>query len=203
MLKLRDIMTTDLVTVTPQTSLRDAMELLAEHHVSGAPVVSGNKLVGVISASDLLGFVCSTPETDTRARNVTEWGRANESDTVDAAIEKEDVPGGTFFSDLWDDGGSVSERMATADGPEWNVFQEHDVSEAMTRPLITLPPDADITVAADLMRQNGIHRILVIEHETLVGIVSAIDIAAAVADHKLETRRYVFTRGAAPSRRRP
>ena len=40
-LRLRDIMTTDALTVTPETTVREAMELLARHHVSGAPVVSG------------------------------------------------------------------------------------------------------------------------------------------------------------------
>ncbi len=40
MLRLRDIMTTELVTVAPELSLRDAMELLVTSHVSGAPVVA-------------------------------------------------------------------------------------------------------------------------------------------------------------------
>jgi len=41
MLRLRDIMTTDALTVSPETTVREAMELLARHHVSDAPVVSG------------------------------------------------------------------------------------------------------------------------------------------------------------------
>ena len=51
MLALRDIMTADVVTVSPQTTLREAMELLAQRHLSGAPVVSGGELVGVVSAT--------------------------------------------------------------------------------------------------------------------------------------------------------
>jgi len=43
MLRLRDIMTTDALTVTPETTVREAMELLARHHVSDAPVVGGTR----------------------------------------------------------------------------------------------------------------------------------------------------------------
>src|SRR5690606_28747092 len=57
MLKLRDIMTRDVTTLSPDLPLRDAMELLVSEHLSGAPVVSDGKLVGVISASDLLSSI--------------------------------------------------------------------------------------------------------------------------------------------------
>ena len=36
------------------------------------------------------------------------------------------------------------------------------------------------------------HRILVIEHDRLVGIVTALDLAKAVADHRIAERTYVF-----------
>ena len=57
MLKLRDIMTTDVVTASPELSLREAMDLLSSRHITGAPVVAGGKVVGVFSASDLLAFL--------------------------------------------------------------------------------------------------------------------------------------------------
>ena len=56
MLKLRDIMTRDVVSAAPDLTIREAMELLSERHVSGAPVVDGGKVVGVFSASDLLAL---------------------------------------------------------------------------------------------------------------------------------------------------
>lgn len=65
MLRLRDIMTTDVLTVNPETSIREAMELLGRHHVSGAPVVAGSKLVGVVSANDLMIFASALPEAPT------------------------------------------------------------------------------------------------------------------------------------------
>jgi CBS domain-containing protein len=63
MLKLKDIMTRDVVSATPDMTIRDAMQLLSERHLSGAPVVDGGKVVGVFSASDLLGFLADLNDT--------------------------------------------------------------------------------------------------------------------------------------------
>jgi len=72
MLKLKDIMTCDVVCATPDMTIREAMELLSERHVSGAPVVGGGKVVGVFSATDLLAFLADlndmTPSLTFRGR---------------------------------------------------------------------------------------------------------------------------------------
>lgn len=57
MLKLRDIMTTPVVSATPDMTLREAMSLLTDRHISGAPVVRGGKVVGVFSSTDLLVYI--------------------------------------------------------------------------------------------------------------------------------------------------
>ena len=49
-----DIMTANPTTVSPQTSLQEAIQILAEKKISGLPVVDENEqLVGVISETDL------------------------------------------------------------------------------------------------------------------------------------------------------
>ncbi len=49
-----EIMTANPITVSPQTSLQEAIEILAEKKISGLPVVDeSGKLVGVISETDL------------------------------------------------------------------------------------------------------------------------------------------------------
>jgi len=54
-MKARDIMTRDVVTVTPDTPVRDIAALLAEKHISGVPVLTHNgKLIGMVSETDLL-----------------------------------------------------------------------------------------------------------------------------------------------------
>ena len=48
------IMTTNVVTLTTKNNLNDAEKLFKEHKVRHLPVVSGNKLIGILSYSDLL-----------------------------------------------------------------------------------------------------------------------------------------------------
>ena len=55
LMRVDDLMTRDVVTVTPATALRDAASLLVEHAISGVPVVSENgEVVGVVSEADIL-----------------------------------------------------------------------------------------------------------------------------------------------------
>jgi CBS domain-containing protein len=63
MLRLRDIMTRDVVSAAPDMTIRDAMQLLSERHVSGAPVVDGGKVVGIFSATDLLALLAELNDT--------------------------------------------------------------------------------------------------------------------------------------------
>ena len=50
-----DVMSRDPVVVQPETSLSEAIKILAERRISGLPVVDGSgKLVGVISETDLM-----------------------------------------------------------------------------------------------------------------------------------------------------
>lgn len=54
-MKASDVMTTKLVTVTPDHSVRHAAEIMLENHVSGLPVVEdGGRLVGIFTEGDLL-----------------------------------------------------------------------------------------------------------------------------------------------------
>ena len=61
MLKVKDLMTRDLLTLEPNTSNREAAEILATENVSGAPVVHAGKPLGIVSARDLLEFIAALP----------------------------------------------------------------------------------------------------------------------------------------------
>lgn len=52
--RVRDVMTVGVVTVAPETSVKEVAGLLVGAKVSGVPVVEGGRLVGIISESDLL-----------------------------------------------------------------------------------------------------------------------------------------------------
>lgn len=53
-LKIGEVMTREIVTVAPQTSMAELREILREHRISGAPVVENGELVGIISIEDLI-----------------------------------------------------------------------------------------------------------------------------------------------------
>ena len=187
MLQVRDIMTAHVITLSPQWSVRDAMELLARHHVSGAPVIAGNRVVGLVSASDLLAFAASLSGVPTERDRRTSWDDDDEVVDDTTCADPDAPPTGTYFAELWDDAGAdVASRIAVTDSPEWNALDAHEVSEAMTlAPLLTLSPAAPVEAAAILMRDRAIHRVLVIENDELCGILSALDIAGAVANGRM------------------
>lgn len=54
-LTVRDIMRTEVVTVGPRDLVRDLAELLAEHKISGVPVVDGERhVIGMVSEADVI-----------------------------------------------------------------------------------------------------------------------------------------------------
>ena len=54
MLTAKDIMTREVLTFTPDTDIPSAAKLLLEKKINGAPVVDGDRLVGVLSQTDLV-----------------------------------------------------------------------------------------------------------------------------------------------------
>jgi CBS domain-containing protein len=197
MLRLRDIMTTDLVTVDPNFTIREAMEVLASNRISGAPVVAGERVIGVVSATDLLQLAAGLPGVPTE-RELTPDLLDDDSDAhgFPSVLSTDEESSALYYTDLWDDAGAtVVERMSGPANSEWNSLEEHTVAEAMTRlPVHALTPDTFVTVAADYMRRARIHRVLVMSGSKLLGVVTTSDITNAVADGKLTVHTYVFDR---------
>ena len=53
-LKVKDVMTTELLTVTPHSSLRDVQHLMRSEQITGVPVVEGHRLLGMVSVDDII-----------------------------------------------------------------------------------------------------------------------------------------------------
>lgn len=185
MLTLGEIMNGDVVTVGPETSLRQAIEILRAHEVTGVPVVIGERVVGVLSVNDVLEFEVDTPAVPVERTDQVEWGGLEDEDE---GLEAEggETPPAAFFIDMWADAGAdVFERFEDSGGPEWDLLEEHDVSEAMTPTVYDLPPDTGVPEAAAFMLAREIHRVLVMEDGRLLGIVSSMDIVRAVAERRI------------------
>jgi CBS domain-containing protein len=171
MLALRDCMTRDLATLNPDDSLRDAITMLSERFISGAPVLAGDEVVGVISAMDIMDFAANATVSGNRSEQ-DEWSM--DDTPADAAS--------SYFTDLWDEGaGLLDEEESSAP----DLLADHTVAEAMTRGLLTLPPETEVHVAAAFMIEHGIHRIIVASDGRLEGLVTTTDFLRLIADRRL------------------
>ena len=54
MLRAKDVMTTPVVSVQSDSTVRHVAEFLVEHGISAVPVIDGDRLVGIVSEGDLL-----------------------------------------------------------------------------------------------------------------------------------------------------
>ncbi len=53
-IKIADIMTRQLITVTPETSVNECMAIITDNHIRHLPVLQDGKLVGIISIGDVV-----------------------------------------------------------------------------------------------------------------------------------------------------
>lgn len=194
MLKIQDVMTRKVLTVSPEHTLREAMELLATKHVSGAPVVANHKVVGVVSATDLLEFAAALPPAASDRDEAELPGEDfDELDFDDADDQEEAGTSAKWFNQRWEHGDvDDAERFSDGATTSWTALDEHVVSEVMTRRVVKLRPTVSLKAAADVMRRRRLHRVLVMEGDTLVGILSTSDIVRVVAEGRLVRTRWVF-----------
>ena len=52
-LKVKDVMRREIITVTPTEDVVFAFEKLMKHKISSLPILDGEKLVGIVTATDL------------------------------------------------------------------------------------------------------------------------------------------------------
>jgi CBS domain-containing protein len=50
--KVEDIMSNNLITISPDASSGEAVKLMAEHQIRRLPVVEGDELIGIVSLGD-------------------------------------------------------------------------------------------------------------------------------------------------------
>lgn len=62
-LTVERVMSQDLLTVTPETSVLDAAEMMLEHKVSGLPVLENGTLMGIITESDIFRMLVRSRQT--------------------------------------------------------------------------------------------------------------------------------------------
>ena len=58
--KVNEIMSTEVMTISPDASVRDAATLMADREVNRLPVVAEGKLVGIVTRHDIVRAIADT-----------------------------------------------------------------------------------------------------------------------------------------------
>lgn len=190
MLRVREIMTPSVVSFSADQTLRDAVEVLVSCRIGGAPVLDGDKVVGVLSATDIIEFESVTPPPEQELE--PEPDEESDEEELEEWQEGETLSS-SYFTDWWpSEGPDVAERFASSKGPHWDLLSDHSVAEAMSRTICTVEATMEVSNAAQRMLAAGAQRALVTDEGALVGILTTTDILRAVAERRLTVRQYVF-----------
>ena len=146
-------MNAKILTVNQEMSVRELATFLIDHEISGAPVEDADgRLVGLVSTTDL-------------ARNAAETGSLEETDEH------------PFFHS-WAGGGLDADDLA-----ELHIEEDGlTVGEIMTPTVFAVDVEAPVSHVARSMLDGHLHRLLVIDDERVVGIVSTSDLLRLLAE---------------------
>jgi CBS domain-containing protein len=154
--RVRDLMKTSVRSVRPDMSLVELEGMLLRERIGGAPVVERGAVVGVVSRSDIVKHL----QVEQSQAEVASTFYLEPFDSEDAgARDRERVAE------------AVASRRSSA-----------TVGDVMSRDLIRIGPDESVERAARLMLDRRVHRLLVMEGDALVGLVSVLDLVQLVAD---------------------
>jgi CBS domain-containing protein len=157
-LKVRDLMTTEVLTLRPEDTIKKASIKLALENMSGAPIVDNkNHLLGFVSENDILNIILKYQmklEKDIDGDSLLDY-------SMDSTLQEDDNLR------------SISEEISNM-----------ELSRIMVRSVMTTTPDAPIMEVLRTMLRLGINRIPVLEKGVLVGIISRGDIIFALYKKK-------------------
>ncbi len=160
MLTAQDLMQAKPQTVSPDMTLVNLEQLFLSTSYAGFPVVADERLVGVISRSDIVRSM------------VTERSRAEQlSDFYCGA----NLPNSA----------NAEESLETIAVQVGVRFAELSVGDAMSRNIVSAEASDSLESLAKLMVDGHLHRVPVIKDGRLVGIVTSMDLVDAIARGRL------------------
>lgn len=162
MWKVREIMQTTVVTVHPQTPVRELVQVLAKSRITGVPVVDeAGTIVGVVSTTDVMALAA--------------WGAdAHVPDVGDDEEGASDEESPWYFR-------AVDTPLEYTMRPD-DRMSEYVVEDIMTPAAFSVGPDETIHELARFLLRGRIHRALVVEDGKLHGIVTTFDLLNVLAD---------------------
>lgn len=154
----RDLMTTDVITIRSHQSLEDLARVLAGKKISGCPVLdSEGAVVGVVSTTDLTRDAQEGP-----ADSFFRFALGFAEDLLEG-----DPWGGPHGRD-------PDELLA-------NHQAGDTVAAVMTRKVYSVEASATVSAVAQEMLERQVHRLVVTDEGTFVGLISATDLVRYLA----------------------
>jgi len=78
-----------------------------------------------------------------------------------------------------------------------DLSESTPLSHVMTKKVYTVPPYADVHIAARVMRNHDINHLIVADEQKIVGVLSAHDLLRLIEDH-----RFVMKNAPTPSKKK-
>ncbi|HHY36330.1 MAG TPA: CBS domain-containing protein [Firmicutes bacterium] len=149
----REIMTTPVISVGPETKLAEVVRVMAEKNISGVPVVDGeNVVVGIISETDIVAYAGKTEAV--RLIGSSAWISPYEERT-----------------------GGVMYRKG------FELLANTPVERVMAKKVITVKEDTPGLEVARIMNRKKINRVPVVDAAgKLVGLITRADLVRALAE---------------------
>ncbi len=158
----RDLMQAQVVTLRPDSSLHEALETLEEHEITGAPVVDvSGRPVGFLTMRDVA-----------RSEHLS-------GDRLRGVREGPDLP--ELPTDETEDGMLDEDSILEREGYSAALLGQDAVQDWMSEDVTAVAPADDLRTVCRTMTENGIHRVLVLENERIVGIITTMDIVRHLA----------------------
>lgn len=160
-----------MVTVPPEMPVREVVRVMAEHEISGVPVVAENgNVVGVISATDIIRLAAHEAEIPVEQSLL-------DLEPAGTGSEGEEAWPRSYF--VYPDS-SLLLAVPRAEGFTSSGFDLLTAEEIMTPAAYSVSPDVTTRELARFLVRSRIHRALVVENGRLVGIVTSFDVLRVV-----------------------
>ncbi|MFH1763581.1 MAG: CBS domain-containing protein [Gemmatimonadota bacterium] len=169
---VEDVMRREVVTVTPDSTVRELLKCLVSSQISGVPVVTGDgEVVGVVSTTDVVRLGAGEKEISSGDMVWEPLVLPDEEYEVDSAAPFFMVSPDWRFP-------TESQTEALPEG----VFDGFTVSDIMTPAVFTVKPKDTVEEVAKFLLRGRIHRALVVEDDQLKGIVTTFDLLRAFVE---------------------
>lgn len=184
MLKVRDLMRTDVVTVRIEDSARTLARVLADSEISGVPVLDAQgRVVGVASATDLVRLAADEADITLSAVAMhPDIDRTPDPDEDPDDTPEPDALGFFLPEDSPFQGTELLDQL-----PE-SSFDSVSVGDLMTPVTFSVGSEMPVPELCQFLVRGRIHRALVVDDEELLGIVTSQDILKAVAEDRIRVQ---------------